>query len=223
MIEPTGKETVDFEGATSEKIFLDEVEQKVGQEELEIPENSQSSVTSSTQVQSVAEVPGSVKSAISTVDTPDDIPLKKSATSIKSESLPAAKSVTSQASQAKATASAISVKSALSAESVRSTNSAVSAQLSAKSVVSTKSAATQVALPGMSRGGGVQKVTACGTGLERGTVNIPADFSISTRKAGAGSLLIAVKGPAKAKIDFDDREDGSCGVSYSVPQQGEYQ
>ena len=228
MIEPTGKETVDFDGTTSEKIFLDkveqmeEVEQEVNQKEPEIPEISP--VTSSTQV-------------------PGDIPLKKSAKSIKSESLPAAKSVlsvTSQASQAKATTSAISVKtakSALSAKSTRSTKSAVSAKLamSAKSVVSTKSTAratspvksaaetAQVVLPGTSVGGGIKKVTACGAGLERGIVNIPSDFSISTREAGAGSLSIAVKGPAKARIDIDNQEDGSCGVRYIVSELGEHQ
>merc|ERR1712137_418291 len=99
LIQPTGEETIDFAETTLEKIFLDkvekmdEVEQEVGQEEPEIPEISPSPVTSSTQVKSAAELPGSVKSVTSAVDTPDDIPVTKSATSIKSESLPTAKSV----------------------------------------------------------------------------------------------------------------------------------
>ena len=70
--------------------------------------------------------------------------------------------------------------------------------------------------------GGGNKVTAHGAGLERGTVNIPADFSISTREAGAGGLSIAVEGPSKAEINFEDRKDGSCGVSYVVTEPGEH-
>ena len=68
--------------------------------------------------------------------------------------------------------------------------------------------------------GGANKVTAHGSGLERGHVNVPADFSISTREAGAGGLSIAVEGPSKAEINFEDRKDGSCGVSYVVTEPG---
>ena len=39
-------------------------------------------------------------------------------------------------------------------------------------------------------------------------------FSIYTREAGAGGLSIAVEGPSKAEIEFDDRKDGSCDVTY---------
>ena len=68
--------------------------------------------------------------------------------------------------------------------------------------------------------GGANKVTAHGSGLERGHVNVPAEFSISTREAGAGGLSIAVEGPSKAEINFEDRKDGSCGVSYVVTEPG---
>lgn len=51
-------------------------------------------------------------------------------------------------------------------------------------------------------------------------VNIPAEFSILTREAGAGGLSIAVEGPSKAEINFEDRKDGSCGVSYVVTEPG---
>ena len=37
-----------------------------------------------------------------------------------------------------------------------------------------------------------------------------------TREAGPGSLAISVEGPSKAHIDFKDRKDGSCYVSYIV-------
>jgi filamin len=72
-------------------------------------------------------------------------------------------------------------------------------------------------------GGGSYKVRAAGQGLVRGEVNCHADFNIYTREAGAGALAIAVEGPAKAEIDFHDRKDGTCGVSYICPEPGEYQ
>lgn len=48
----------------------------------------------------------------------------------------------------------------------------------------------------------------------------PAEFSIWTREAGAGGLAIAVEGPSRAEISFDDRKDGSCGVSYIAQEPG---
>nr|CAB3246486.1 filamin-C-like [Phallusia mammillata] len=71
--------------------------------------------------------------------------------------------------------------------------------------------------------GGAKKVTASGPGLEAATVKVPADFCIWTREAGAGGLSIAVEGPSKAEINFEDRKDGSCGVSYVVTEPGEYE
>lgn len=47
-----------------------------------------------------------------------------------------------------------------------------------------------------------------------------AEFSIWTREAGAGGLSIAVEGPSKAEISFEDRKDGSCGVAYVVQEPG---
>ncbi|CAF0875720.1 unnamed protein product [Rotaria sordida] len=73
------------------------------------------------------------------------------------------------------------------------------------------------------QGGGAHKVRASGNGLARGEVNITNEFNIYTREAGAGGLAIAIEGPAKAEIDFFDRKDGSCGVSYICPEPGEYQ
>uniref|UniRef100_H2N036 Calponin-homology (CH) domain-containing protein n=1 Tax=Oryzias latipes TaxID=8090 RepID=H2N036_ORYLA len=71
--------------------------------------------------------------------------------------------------------------------------------------------------------GGAHKVRAGGTGLDRGVAGIPAEFSIWTREAGAGGLSIAVEGPSKAEITFEDRKDGSCGVAYVVQEPGEYE
>lgn len=93
--------------------------------------------------------------------------------------------------------------------------------------------------------GGAHKVRAGGTGLDRGVAGVPGgvlhlrparmlaelpscvgifrsgEFSIWTREAGAGGLSIAVEGPSKAEISFEDRKDGSCGVSYVVQEPGE--
>lgn len=71
-------------------------------------------------------------------------------------------------------------------------------------------------------GGGAHKVRAMGPGLERGETNKPCEFNIYTREAGAGGLSIAAEGPSKAEIDFQDHKDGSCGVSYTVTESGEY-
>ncbi|XP_053377764.1 filamin-A-like isoform X5 [Mercenaria mercenaria] len=71
-------------------------------------------------------------------------------------------------------------------------------------------------------GGGAHKVHAAGLGLIRGEVSQPNEFNIYTREAGAGGLSIAIEGPSKAEVDFEDRKDGSCGVTYQVTEPGEY-
>ncbi|UYV73975.1 cher [Cordylochernes scorpioides] len=45
-------------------------------------------------------------------------------------------------------------------------------------------------------------------------------FNVWTREAGAGGLSISVEGPSKALLDFKDRKDGSCYVSYTVSEPG---
>jgi len=70
--------------------------------------------------------------------------------------------------------------------------------------------------------GGAPKVRTSGRGLEVGGTGRSNEFSISTREAGAGGLSIAIEGPSKAEIDFEDRKDGSCLVSYRVSHPGEY-
>ncbi|XP_060897717.1 filamin-B isoform X1 [Labrus mixtus] len=71
--------------------------------------------------------------------------------------------------------------------------------------------------------GGAAKVRAGGPGLEGALAGEPAEFSIWTREAGAGGLAIAVEGPSRAEISFDDRKDGSCGVSYIAQEPGDYE
>ncbi|XP_054092062.1 filamin-A isoform X4 [Zeugodacus cucurbitae] len=72
------------------------------------------------------------------------------------------------------------------------------------------------------RDSGSHLVKAGGSGLERGIVGESAEFNVWTREAGGGSLAISVEGPSKAEIDFKDRKDGSCDVSYKVAEPGEY-
>ncbi|XP_076163878.1 filamin A protein cher isoform X2 [Ptiloglossa arizonensis] len=72
------------------------------------------------------------------------------------------------------------------------------------------------------RDGGAHRVHAGGTGLERGEQGEPCEFNIWTREAGAGTLAVSIEGPSKAQIDFKDRKDGSCYVSYVVSEPGEY-
>ncbi|KAM9443530.1 filamin B a isoform 2-T2 [Clarias gariepinus] len=71
--------------------------------------------------------------------------------------------------------------------------------------------------------GGAQKVRAGGPGLEKAEIGVPAEFSIWTREAGAGGLSIAVEGPSRAEISFEDRKDGSCGVTYVAQEPGDYE
>ncbi|XP_078037195.1 filamin A protein cher isoform X5 [Augochlora pura] len=72
------------------------------------------------------------------------------------------------------------------------------------------------------RDSGAHRVHAGGPGLERGEQGEPCEFNVWTREAGAGTLAISVEGPSKAKIDFKDRKDGSCYVSYVVTEPGDY-
>ncbi|KAI2658987.1 Filamin-B [Labeo rohita] len=71
--------------------------------------------------------------------------------------------------------------------------------------------------------GGAHKVRAGGPGLEKAEMGVPAEFNVWTREAGAGGLSIAVEGPSRAEISFEERKDGSCGVSYVAQEPGDYE
>ncbi|XP_061114993.1 filamin-A-like isoform X2 [Conger conger] len=71
--------------------------------------------------------------------------------------------------------------------------------------------------------GGAHKVRVGGPGLERAEAGVPVEFSVWTREAGAGGLAISVEGPGKADITFEERKDGSSGVSYVVQEPGDYE
>ncbi|XP_058812002.1 filamin-A isoform X1 [Topomyia yanbarensis] len=69
---------------------------------------------------------------------------------------------------------------------------------------------------------GSHLVKAGGPGLEHGEQGVPCEFNVWTREAGGGTLAISVEGPSKADIEFKDRKDGSCDVSYVVSEPGDY-
>jgi filamin len=69
---------------------------------------------------------------------------------------------------------------------------------------------------------GAHLVKAGGHGLDHGEQGVASEFNVWTREAGGGTLAISVEGPSKADIDFKDRKDGSCDVSYTVSEPGDY-
>ena len=202
VVEPTADATADFAETTIEKIFLDkvekvkEIEQELGQEEQDIPEVSPSPVTSSTQVKSATD---SVKSSISVGKTPVDIPLAKSGTSIRSESLPAAKSVISvksQASQAKDTSSAMSVKttkSAVSTKSSLSSKSTARATSPVKSATSVKSVVPVSSITSVTKSVSTTKSTASAKSAS------PVKSALSAVSASLAKSVTSVKSALSTK------------------------
>ena len=68
--------------------------------------------------------------------------------------------------------------------------------------------------------GGAAKVKAFGPGLEVGHVNKPCEFLVYSREAGAGEMSIAIEGPAKAEIEFQEEQVANSNVTYRVSQPG---
>uniref|UniRef100_A0A3B3XYD3 Calponin-homology (CH) domain-containing protein n=1 Tax=Poecilia mexicana TaxID=48701 RepID=A0A3B3XYD3_9TELE len=69
---------------------------------------------------------------------------------------------------------------------------------------------------------GQQLVRAWGPGLEGGVVGKSADFVVEAVGQNAGTLGFSVEGPSQAKIECDDKGDGSCDVRYWPTEPGEY-
>ncbi|XP_040261119.1 filamin-A isoform X1 [Bufo bufo] len=69
---------------------------------------------------------------------------------------------------------------------------------------------------------GQQKVRAWGPGLEGGVVGKSADFVVEAIGDDVGTLGFSVEGPSQAKIECDDKGDGSCDVRYWPLEAGEY-
>ncbi|XP_029292513.1 filamin-A isoform X5 [Cottoperca gobio] len=67
-----------------------------------------------------------------------------------------------------------------------------------------------------------QKVRAWGPGLEHGVVGKSADFVVEAVGDNVGTLGFSVEGPSQAKIECDDKGDGSCDVRYWPTEPGEY-
>ncbi|KAM8813690.1 filamin-C isoform 3-T3 [Rhynchonycteris naso] len=69
---------------------------------------------------------------------------------------------------------------------------------------------------------GAQKVRAWGPGLETGQVGKSADFVVEAIGTEVGTLGFSIEGPSQAKIECDDKGDGSCDVRYWPTEPGEY-
>ena len=67
------------------------------------------------------------------------------------------------------------------------------------------------------------KVKAYGPGLQAGTTDQPARFTVDTRGAGTGGLGLAVEGPSDARITCKDNKDGTCSVEYYPTAAGDYE
>ncbi|XP_076861287.1 filamin-C isoform X11 [Brachyhypopomus gauderio] len=69
---------------------------------------------------------------------------------------------------------------------------------------------------------GAQKVRAWGPGLETGMVGKSADFVVEAIGTEVGTLGFSIEGPSQAKIECDDKGDGSCDVLYWPTEPGDY-
>ncbi|XP_041964970.1 filamin-C-like isoform X2 [Alosa sapidissima] len=69
---------------------------------------------------------------------------------------------------------------------------------------------------------GQQKVRAWGPGLVTGMVGKSADFVVEAIGTEVGTLGFSIEGPSQAKIDCDDKGDGSCDVRYWPTEPGDY-
>ncbi|CAL8405191.1 unnamed protein product [Arctogadus glacialis] len=69
---------------------------------------------------------------------------------------------------------------------------------------------------------GPQKVRAWGPGLETGLVGKSADFVVEAIGTEVGTLGFSIEGPSQAKIECDDKGDGSCDVRYWPTEPGDY-
>uniref|UniRef100_A0A4W4H085 Calponin-homology (CH) domain-containing protein n=1 Tax=Electrophorus electricus TaxID=8005 RepID=A0A4W4H085_ELEEL len=74
----------------------------------------------------------------------------------------------------------------------------------------------------VSEDAGPQKVRAWGPGLETGMVGRSADFVVEAIGTEVGTLGFSIEGPSQAKIECDDKDDGSCDVLYWPTEPGDY-
>uniref|UniRef100_A0AAZ3QHS0 Calponin-homology (CH) domain-containing protein n=1 Tax=Oncorhynchus tshawytscha TaxID=74940 RepID=A0AAZ3QHS0_ONCTS len=69
---------------------------------------------------------------------------------------------------------------------------------------------------------GPQNVRAWGPGLETGIMGKSADFVVEAVGDNVGTLGFSVEGPSQAKVECDDKGDGSSDVRYWPMEAGEY-
>ncbi|XP_032078023.1 filamin-C-like [Thamnophis elegans] len=75
---------------------------------------------------------------------------------------------------------------------------------------------------GQSEIGDASKVKVSGKGLVEGRTFEMSEFIVDTRTAGYGGLGLSIEGPSKVDINCEDMEDGTCKVTYSPTEPGNY-
>uniref|UniRef100_A0A3B3BYB4 Uncharacterized protein n=2 Tax=Oryzias melastigma TaxID=30732 RepID=A0A3B3BYB4_ORYME len=70
--------------------------------------------------------------------------------------------------------------------------------------------------------GDASRVRVSGQGLIEAKTFEQAEFIIDTRDAGYGGLSLSIEGPSKVDINTEDQEDGTCKVTYSPTEPGNY-
>ncbi|CAH8522190.1 unnamed protein product [Dicrocoelium dendriticum] len=70
--------------------------------------------------------------------------------------------------------------------------------------------------------GDARKVRVFGPGLKGGRTNQPNHFTVDTRDAGYAGLGLSIEGPSKAEIECQDKQDGTCSVTYVPTEPGPY-
>uniref|UniRef100_A0A8C6YF19 Filamin C n=1 Tax=Naja naja TaxID=35670 RepID=A0A8C6YF19_NAJNA len=75
---------------------------------------------------------------------------------------------------------------------------------------------------GQSEIGDASKVKVSGKGLMEGRTFEMSEFIVDTRTAGYGGLGLSIEGPSKVDINCEDMEDGTCKVTYSPTEPGNY-
>ena len=65
-------------------------------------------------------------------------------------------------------------------------------------------------------------VSAIGSGLVSGRTNQTNEFTVYTNGRGYGGLSVAMEGPSRADIRYEDNRDGSVKVIYTPRVPGEY-
>ena len=69
----------------------------------------------------------------------------------------------------------------------------------------------------------VEKISCSGDALSEGKVGTVNEVTVNCKDAGiTGGLSIAMEGPSKPEVSFEDNKDGTLRVKYKPQQAGKY-